>query len=56
MTELERKELTDRVLAMSEDEKILTVSLMPTELLFEQLYQNYWNMNNRLNQISEVLQ
>lgn len=56
MTDLERQEFTDRIRAMSDEEKTIAVSLMPDELLFNTLIDRYLYMCGSLDRIKEALQ
>lgn len=55
MTELEKKEFKERIKALSNEETLETVKLIPDECLWDELFRRNTMMMQRINQIEEVL-
>lgn len=55
MGELEKEELRERIKALSKDEQIEIVDLLPDEILWDELFERNTMMLKVINQIEEVL-
>lgn len=55
MSELEKKEFKERIKALSDEEVLETVKLLPDDCLWNELFRRNTKMLQRVNQIEEVL-
>lgn len=54
MSEFQKEELTTRIIATSEEEKILIASLIPSEILFAELINRDRAQRDKINRINMI--
>lgn len=55
MSDLEKKEFKERIKALSDEEVLETIKLLPDEILWEELFRRNTRILQRINQIEEVI-